>query len=438
MRLLDLIAKKRDGGAHTPAELEFIASCAAGGRGTAPDYQLSAWLMAVVWRGMSDAETVAWTRAMARSGRRLDLSSIRAPKVDKHSTGGVGDGISLVLAPLVASAGVTVPMMSGRGLGHTGGTLDKLESVRGFKVRLETPQIERQLAAIGVCMFGQSEDLAPADRKLYALRDATATVESQPLIVGSILSKKLAEDLGGLVLDIKCGSGAILRDPREALRLGRKLVATARRLDLRCVGLVTGMDQPLGRVVGNALELRQAIEVLQGDCTPGDYLELTLALGGWMTCLAGAAKSWEAGARLLESRIRDGGAIEKFRQMVKAQGGDPRVVDDPDRVLPRAPEAGTILAPKSGYLTRLDARGVGVAAVALGAGRSRMEDPIDYGAGIRLLKKLGDPVKKGEPVARLYARDRSRASGGATAFRASFAVGARRPPLPSVVREVIR
>ncbi|MBI5200879.1 MAG: thymidine phosphorylase, partial [Elusimicrobia bacterium] len=238
MRLLDLIAKKRDGGVHTPDELEYIASCASSG--SEPDYQLSAWLMAVVWRGMTDAETVEWTKAMASSGRRLELGSIKFKKVDKHSTGGVGDGISLALAPLVAAADLAVPMMSGRGLGHTGGTLDKLESVRGFKVRLDIQQVERQLSSLGVCMFGQTEDLAPSDRKLYALRDATATVQSLPLIVGSILSKKLAEDLDALVLDIKCGSGAIFKDHESALVLGRKLVKTANKLGLKCVGLVTG------------------------------------------------------------------------------------------------------------------------------------------------------------------------------------------------------
>ncbi len=438
MRLLDLIAKKRDGGTHTPEELEYISSCTAGGNGGAPDYQLSAWLMAVVWRGMTDAETVAWTKAMASSGRRLELGSIKRPKVDKHSTGGVGDGISLALAPLVAAADLAVPMMSGRGLGHTGGTLDKLESVRGFKVRLDVPQVERQLASLGVCMFGQTEDLAPADRKLYALRDATATVQSLPLIVGSILSKKLAEDLDALVLDIKCGSGAIFQDRESALVLGRKLVTTAKKLGLRCVGLVTGMEQPLGRVVGNALELRQAIEVLQGDCTAGDYVELTLALGGWMVHLAGKAKDWQAGARLLESKIRDGSAVERFKDMIRAQGGDPKVVDDPDRVLPRSPEVSVIKASRSGFLTKLDARTVGVAAVALGAGRGQMEDVIDFGAGIRLEKKVGDPVKKGEPLARLYARDKARASGGEAAFKAAIAIGPKRPATPHVVQEVIR
>ena len=435
MRLLDLIAKKRDGGTHTPEELEFIASCAADAK--APDYQLSAWLMAVVWRGMTDSETVAWTRAMAKSGRRLDLSSLSASTVDKHSTGGVGDGISLALAPLVASAGVAVPMMSGRGLGHTGGTLDKLESIRGFRVRLDVPRVEKQLASIGVCMFGQSEDLSPADRKLYALRDATATVESQPLIVGSILSKKVAEDLDGLVLDIKCGSGAILRDRPSALKLGKKLVGTAKKLGLKCVGLVTGMDQPLGRVVGNALEMRQAIEVLQGDCTAGDYVELTLALGGWMVALAGEATDWKAGASLLEGYIRSGAAADKLRAMIQEQGGDPRVMDEPEKHLPVAPEVAVVRSPASGYVTRLEARGICVAAVALGAGRSRMEDVIDYGAGIRLEKKLGDPVKKGEIVARLFAEDSERAEGAVKAFSASFAAGSRKPKLPSVVRAVI-
>lgn len=435
MRMLDLIARKRDGGAHSSAELEFIAR---GARGDGiPDYQLASWLMAVRLRGMNGAETVALTRAMALSGGSLDLSGLRAPKADKHSTGGVGDGISLALAPLVAAAGAAVPMMSGRGLGHTGGTLDKLESIPGFKVALAPGRIRRQLRSIGVCMFGQSDAIAPADRKLYALRDATATVESMPLIVASILSKKLAEDLDGLVLDVKCGSGAFLRDVPMAFELGRRLVRTGRRLGLRSVAVVSSMEQPLGWAVGNGVELRQAVGVLRGEPSPPDYVELLLTLGAWMLRLCGRVRHWEQGRRLLEDLLSGGQALDKFRKMVEAQGGDPRVADEPDRVLPRPRLLEDLLARRSGYLIRMDARGVGRAAVALGAGRDSMEDGVDPAAGIRLCKKLGDPVRRGEPVARLYAARPERLRAASSLLSDSIAVGGRREALPPLIRKVI-
>lgn len=436
MRMLDLIAKKRDGGAHSAEELAFIARAAADG--SVPDYQLSSWLMAVLCRGMSEAETTALTDAMARSGRRLRLGSMRPPKVDKHSTGGVGDGVSLALAPLVAAAGLVVPMMSGRGLGHTGGTLDKLESVRGLKVRMTTPKVEAQLKRLGVCMFGQSGDLAPADGKLYALRDATGTVPARPLIVGSILSKKLAEDLDGLVLDIKCGSGAIFQTEAEAKSLAVDLISTAHRLGLGCVGLLTGMDEPLGRAIGNALELQQAVAVLQGDESCGDYLEVLYALGGWMLVLGKKAKTAEHGAEVLRGLVRSGAGLAKFKAMVKAQGGDARVADDPDRVLPRARQTFSLKAPRSGWVSRLDALAAGRAGVALGAGRSKMEDALDYGAGIVLAKKVGDPVRKGDEVARLYASDSLKLRQGAALLAGGLEVSSRPPRRVPVVRKVWR
>ncbi len=435
MRMLDLIAQKREGREHSEEELGFIA--AASCDGSVPDYQLSAWLMAVCCRGMSERESVAWTRAMTATGRRLGLSKLKKPKVDKHSTGGVGDGISLALAPLLAASGAVVPMMSGRGLGHTGGTLDKLESIPGFKVRRSIPQVLSQLRSIGVCMFGQTAELAPADRKLYPLRDATATVESTPLIVASILSKKLAEDLDALVFDIKCGSGAIFREQRHAVRLSRALVKAAKGLGLPCAGLVTDMEQPLGRAVGNALEMRQAIEVLQGGGSAPDFRQLLLTLGGWMLRLAGRAGSWEQGAERLEGLLRNGAAALRLRQMVRWQGGDPRVVDDPDRVLPRAKLSAVVRARHSGHLSRLDARLVGMAAVELGAGRSTMEDAIDYGAGILLEKKLSDPVRRSEVIARLYASDAPKLRAGAKIFEQAIAIGPRRRP-PPLIREVVR
>lgn len=432
--MLDLIAKKRDGFAHTKEELAFVSAAAA--KGLVPDYQLSAWLMAVLQRGMTKAETVALTDAMARSGRTLKRVS-RRPRVDKHSTGGVGDGVSIALAPLVASAGVDVPMMSGRGLGHTGGTLDKLESIKGFKVRLPVPKVEGVVKTLGVCMFGQSADLAPADQKLYALRDATATVPARPLICGSILSKKIAENLDALVLDVKCGTGAIFQDEAKAKSLAKDLIATAGALGLKCVGLLTAMDQPLGRTVGNALETRQAIAVLHGDASCPDYVELTLTLGGWMLHLAGKARNWHEGAEILQHRIADGSALALFKKMVKAQGGDPRVAEDPDR-LPLAKRVREIPASRDGFVTRLDALTIGRAGVALGAGRDKMEDALDYGAGIVLEKKIGDPVRKGETLARLYASDAARLSRGRELFVEAVGIGASRPRAFGVVRRVWR
>lgn len=433
--MLDLIAKKRTGGVHSPEEIRFIARGAAAEM--IPDYQLSAWLMAVCWRGMTQKEAVCLTREMAASGANLGLGRIPARKVDKHSTGGVGDGVSLALAPLIAAAGLTVPMMSGRGLGHTGGTLDKLESLKGFRVRLSPPAIKRQLSRIGVCMFGQSADLAPADRKLYALRDATSTVESLPLIVGSILSKKLAEDLDGLVLDVKVGSGAIFQDPAKAAELARALVQTSGLLGMRAVALLTSMDQPLGRYVGNALEIRQAVEVLRGDFSSSDYVECLLALGGWMVHLGGKAPGPQEGRTLLKGLIASGAAFEKFKRMLRAQGADPAQVEDLER-LPRAAKTLAVRASRSGYVSRLDARIVGQAGVILGAGRSRMDQRLDYGAGIVLERKVGARVARGETVAVLHGAGEALLKEA----RAHFLTGldiSNRPvkPLP-LIRRIIR
>lgn len=435
MRMLDLIAKKRDGGRHSPEEIAFIVAGASAG--SIPDYQLSSWLMAVVCRGMTEPETVSLTQAMAGSGARLKLDSIRTAKVDKHSTGGVGDGVSLALAPLVASAGLAVPMMSGRGLGHTGGTLDKLEAIKGFRVKLELDEISKELSGIGVSMFGQSEKLAPADRKLYHLRDASGTVQSQPLIVASILSKKLAEDLDALVLDVKVGSGAIFKDAAPAEALAKALVKTANGAGLKTVALLTAMEQPLGRYVGNALEIRQAVEVLQGDCTAGDYVEVLLALGGWMVHLGGKAKNPDEGARKLEDLIRSGAAFERFKRMIEAQGGDSSVVSDLGK-LPQAARSRMAAAPKSGFVGRLDARLVGQAAVILGAGRATMDQKLDYGAGIILDKKVGDPVKKGECVARLYACDPAKLDEAHDFFLSAFRIDARSPRPQPVIRKILK
>lgn len=433
--MLDLIAKKRDGRAHSAEELDFIARAAAAG--SVPDYQLSAWLMAVVCRGMNEQETVAFTRAMAASGDLLDLAGVRGVKADKHSTGGVGDGVSLVLAPLCAAAGLVVPMMSGRGLGHTGGTLDKLEAIPGFRVSLSAGEIKRQLCAIGVAMFGQNERLAPADRALYQLRDATATVPALALIVGSILSKKAAEGLDALVFDVKAGSGAIFQDVKSAERLARALVKTGNGLGIKCVGLLTAMDQPLGRAVGNALELKQAIEVLQGDFKAEDFVECTLVLGGWMLKLGGLAKTAEDGAVKLEALLKNGQALDRFKRMVAAQGGDPKVAQDPG-FLPKAAAMREFKAAKSGYLWRLDARRIGELSVLLGAGRSTKEDALDYGAGFVLEKKLGDKVDKGEVLARLYGSDGARLEEALKGFPSAIEISPRRPKVKPVVLKTIQ
>ncbi|MFI5347356.1 MAG: thymidine phosphorylase [Elusimicrobiota bacterium] len=435
MLFLDLIAKKRDGGRHTPAELEFVARGAA--TGLVPDYQLSAWLMAVTCRGMDEAETVALTRAMARSGETLGLGKLGRKKADKHSTGGVGDGVSLALAPLATACGLAVPMMSGRGLGHTGGTLDKLESIPGFQVRLPLPRIRKQMRKLGVCLFGQSESLAPADRTLYALRDATATVPAQPLIVGSILSKKAAEELDALVLDVKVGSGAIFRDAASARGLARALVKTSNGLGIPTVAVLTAMEQPLGRYVGNSLEVRQALEILNGIETAPDYLECTLVLGGWMLKLAGLAKTAEHGADMMRSRIADRSGLKIFRNIVKAQNGDVRVVDNPDR-LAKAKKSRRLTAPKDGYITALDARKIGHAGVLIAAGRAYKEQKLDFGAGLILEKKVGDRVRKGDLLASLHAADDTRLNAGAGEYFSALQIGPKAPRRGRTIIEVLK
>lgn len=435
MLFLDLIAKKRDGGRHTPEELEFVARAAA--QGSVPDYQLSAWLMAVLQRGMDEKETVALTRAMARSGETLGLGDLGRPKADKHSTGGVGDGVSLALAPLVAACGVAVPMMSGRGLGHTGGTLDKLEAIPGFRVRLELPEIRSLVAAHGFALFGQTGTLAPADRTLYALRDATGTVPARPLIVGSILSKKAAEELDALVLDVKVGSGAIFRDAKSARELAKALVKTAKGLGIPTVGVLTAMEQPLGRFVGNALEVRQAVEILRGATNAPDYRECVLALGGWMLKLAGRAKTAAEGAKAVEARIADGSGLKLFKDIVAAQGGDASAIDDLEK-LPKAKMFKTVRASKSGVVARLDAREIGHAAVLLGAGRAYKEQPLDYGAGLELLKKVGDRVEKGEPLAVLHAAEPAKLNDGEARYLSALQIRPRAAKPRSVVLEIVR
>jgi pyrimidine-nucleoside phosphorylase len=404
-RAIDVIRKKRDGGELSRDEIEsLVKAYTCGG---IPDYQVSAWLMAVVVRGMTRAETAALTDAMLRSGEVLDLSSLAAKKVDKHSTGGVGDKTSLVLAPLAAAAGIAVPMISGRGLGHTGGTLDKLEAIPGFNVNLSIAQFHRVLEACGCSMIGQTAEIAPADRKLYALRDVTGTVESPYLICASIMSKKLAEGIDALVLDVKTGSGAFMKSEQDAEFLAELMVETGERMGKQMVALITDMDQPLGYMIGNALEVVEVVEILRGE-GPEELRQLCFELAGWMLLLGGVSASVAEGRKQSEKLIASGKALDKFRKMVELQGGDPRVIDDPKR-LPQALHSTILSSPKKGYLAALQCEQIGTACVILGGGRERKEDSVDPAVGIVLHKKVGDAVSAGEPLATIHYNSETRA-----------------------------
>jgi pyrimidine-nucleoside phosphorylase len=403
-RAIDVIRKKRDGGELSRFEIESLV--AAYTAGSIPDYQVSAWLMAVVLRGMTRPETAALTDAMLRSGEVLDLSAIAAKKVDKHSTGGVGDKTSLVLAPLAAVAGVSVPMISGRGLGHTGGTLDKLEAIPGFNVNLPVPEFRRVLEKCGCAMIGQTAEIAPADRKLYALRDVTGTVESPYLICASIMSKKLAEGIDALVLDVKTGSGAFMKNEKDAVFLAELMVETGERMGKHVVALITDMDQPLGKMIGNALEVVEVVDILRGG-GPQDLRDLCVELAGWMLHLGGVSKTVAEGKQESAKLIASGKALDRFREMVELQGGDPRVIDDPKR-LPQARHSHQVLSPGNGYLVSLQCEQIGTACVILGGGRERKEDSVDPAVGIVLRKKVGDRVSAGEPLATIYYNSESR------------------------------
>jgi pyrimidine-nucleoside phosphorylase len=400
---VEFIRKKRDGSRVSEQEIrDFFGDYL---QGRVADYQVSAWLMAALLRGLDDRETDALTRVMLESGERVALRGLKLPAIDKHSTGGVGDKITLCLAPLVAACGVAAPMIAGRGLGHTGGTLDKLEAIPGFRVRLAVRKFESVLRTVGACIVGQSEAIAPLDRHLYALRDVTGTVESLPLIVASILSKKLAVNSDGLVLDVKAGRGAFMPDVRSARELARALVRTARRAGLRTTALVTDMSEPIGLTIGNALEVREAIDVLRG-AGPADTRELTLALGAEMLRLARRDPTPASARQRLERALDDGSAFERFARMVRAQGGDVRAIENPKR-LPRARVRVALLARRSGVLAAADALELGLVAVALGAGRTRADDAVDPGAGIELCQAVGGRVERGQPLLYLSGASRS-------------------------------
>jgi len=425
----EIIHAKRDGRAIAAADLAALVDGFT--RGEIPDYQMAAFCMAVFFRGMDDAEVGALTEAMLRSGDVLDLSDVPGRKVDKHSTGGVGDKVSLALAPLAAACGVKVPMISGRGLGHTGGTLDKLEAIPGFRTDLDADRFRALVREVGACLVGQTARLAPADRRLYALRDVTATVESIPLIAASIMSKKLAEGIDALVLDVKVGSGAFMKDLAGARALARTLTAIGRGTGKKVSALLTDMSQPLGRAVGNALEVVETVELLRGG-GPADLREVTVELTAEMLVLGGVAADRAAARARVEGAIADGRGLAKLEEIVRAQGGDPLALRDPAR-LPRAPRTYEVGAPAAGVVQAVDGETIGLAAVALGAGRARVEDRIDPAVGLVVRKRIGERVEKGEPLCTVHEGDRSEARPRVTArVEAAFRIGpgaAAPPPL---------
>ncbi|MEN8145276.1 MAG: thymidine phosphorylase [Gemmatimonadota bacterium] len=426
----ELIERKRDGHELTREELGFLLSGFQAG--DVADYQISAFLMAVYFRGLSAAELSALTGAMIDSGRRLDFSGGETPAVDKHSTGGVGDKVSLVLAPLLAEFGLRVPMMSGRGLGHTGGTLDKLDAIPGFRTQIDLTEFEAILAEVGCAMIGQTPDVAPLDGRLYALRDVTATVQSIPLIASSIISKKVAEGTEALVLDVKYGSGAFMPDYEDALELAQILVTLAAAEGLKASALLTAMEQPLGVTVGNALEVRESIDTLRGG-GPADLREVTLALCAEAAVLSGLADESTARARL-EEILDSGAALERFAKLIERQGGDPGVVEDADR-LPSAPVREPWLASHGGFVGAIDARQVGLAAIELGAGRARIEDVVDPAVGFEIECAIGDSVETGQRLATIHAASESAAEAAADRLRRAIALVPDPPPeAPPLVR----
>ncbi len=434
MTTVDLIERKRDGGKLSAAEIGWLIKNYT--NGTVTDYQMSAMLMAIFIRGFDRAELSAWTDAMLNSGNVLEFSDIKAPKLDKHSTGGVGDKVSIPLGPMVAACGVVVPMMSGRGLGHTGGTLDKLETIPGFTTNLDPDVFKRILSKTGLVLAGQSKTLVPADRKLYALRDATGTVPSIPLIASSIMSKKLAEDLDGLVLDVKVGEGAFMETFDEAKTLAETLVDIGRSYNLNVVALLTNMSTPLGREVGNANEIAESLAVLAGG-GPEDLVEITYVLGSEMLQLAGLAQDDEAARGLLRAAVDSGAAMQKFAEVIEEQGGDPRVVDHPS-LLPKAKFQEELPAPRSGYVTVCDALKVGVAAMRLGAGRERKEDKIDPAVGITIVAKPGERVDEGQPLARISYNDEGRLAMARPLLKRAFHIGTVPAGQPSLILGEVR
>jgi pyrimidine-nucleoside phosphorylase len=433
MRAVDIIARKRDGLALTRDEISFIVRGYTSG--DVPDYQMAALLMAIYLRGMGPEETGALTEEMLYSGRVVEFSDLGGMPVDKHSTGGVGDKTSLVIAPAVAAAGVVVPMISGRSLGHSGGTLDKLESIPGFRTNLTLDEFQSTLRRVGAALIGQTEEIAPADRKLYALRDVTATVECLPLMAASIMSKKMAEGIEGLVLDVKTGSGAFLKTEDQSHALARVMIDIARGLGKECVALITDMNQPLGRAVGNSLEVIEAFETLAGR-GPDDLRLVCRELSAHMIALGRAADSVEAGREVYERMIESGAALEKMREIIRAQGGDIRVLEDHSR-LPGARFNRPVFASQSGYVTVIDAKAIGHASMLIGAGRLKLDTRIDPGAGIRVDAKIGDKVEAGSTIATLYFNDAASADEAAAIVERAYRIGQEQVESPELIKSVI-
>jgi len=433
MRTVDLIQRKRDGEELSRQEIEYLV----GGytNGEIPDYQMSAFLMATFFAGMTDQEVRPLTELMMRSGRTVDLSGIPGIKVDKHSTGGVGDKTSLIVAPLAAAAGVVVPMMSGRALGHTGGTLDKLESIPGFRTNLSSEDFRKQLSELGLCFIGQTEELVPADRKLYALRDVTGTVESIPLIAASIMSKKLAEGIDALVLDVKVGSGAFMKKQVDARRLAQMMVGIGRNMDKRVQALITDMNQPLGYAIGNALEVMEASQTLQ-NAGPADLTKLSIELAARMIFLAKKAPSLEDSRRLAEQKLVDGSGYKKLKQVVQAQGGNAQALDKFE-LLPNATGMREITSPRAGYVSVIDAEDIGIASNMIGAGRDKKEEDIDPAVGIILEVKVGEKVDAGSVLCRIYHTREERVEEAAEMVEDAFRISAQKPDERELILEVV-
>jgi pyrimidine-nucleoside phosphorylase len=440
MRAVDLIRKKRDSGEHSREEIEFLISGYT--RGEIPDYQMAAWLMSAWIRGLSRGETTALTHAMLHSGEVLDLSRLPGKKVDKHSTGGVGDKTSLILAPIVAAGGLIVPMLSGRGLGHTGGTLDKLESIPGFNTNLSLKEFRQVLGECGMALIGQTAEIAPADKKIYALRDATSTVENKGLICASIMSKKLAEGLDALVLDVKTGSGAFMKREEDAVMLAELMVDAGQNMGKKMVALITDMDQPLGRAAGHANEIVECIEVLDGK-GPADLRELSVELSAWMFYLGEKTKSVAEGRKLAKRMISSGEAREKFKQCIRLQSGDERVINEPE-LLPKAVSDIDVKSSVSGTLVATNCEQFGIALAMLGGGRETKEDRIDHAVGLEFHKKIGERVEKGEPLATIHYNSDAKLTEAKSIVMESFVIeqdsgGQTKPPKPAkpLIRRII-
>ncbi|PID58205.1 thymidine phosphorylase [candidate division KSB3 bacterium] len=433
MRPQDIIKKKRDGIALTHAEIQYMVDGYINSR--IPNYQMAAFTMAMFFQGATKAETVALTESMLHSGTVVDLALLPGKKVDKHSTGGVGDKISIPLAPAAAAAGIYVPMISGRGLGHTGGTLDKLESIPGFQVNIPLDRYVEILKAIGVCMLGQTSDIAPADKKIYALRDVTATIESVPLITASILSKKLAEGIDGLVFDVKVGNGAFMKTEADATILAKNLVSIASMMGKDVVALITDMNEPLGFCIGNTLEILESLEVLQGR-GPEDVVKLTVELGAYMLKVGKVAETIDAGRQKMRQVLSDGSALRRFRQLVQLQGGDISVIDNPE-TFKRAEYTQEIRAQSNGYISSMHSENIGTAAMLLGAGRDNMASQIDHAAGIILKKKVGDRVTRGDTLCVLEYNDHSRLEDAVRTIQESYTIGSVQPKARPLIRKVV-